>query len=261
MTDTPFLLRDDNAGVVTLTLNRPQSRNSLSHGMLRALSDAFADIANDISVRVVILSANGPVFSSGHDLKEMRQHAHERDVLETIFFDCTTLMQTIIHLPKPVIACVHGMATAAGCQLVASCDLAVATEETRFAVPGINIGLFCTTPMVALTRNIPRKHAMHMLMTGEEIDARTALQYGLINDVVAADRLVERTRELAGKLAAKSPLSLAFGKEAFYHQMDMSYPDAYSYALDIMLDNIMTYDAREGIAAFLEKRPPVWRGE
>ncbi len=261
MTDSPLFLRKDEAGITTLTLNRPQSRNSLSFAMLNALRAEFDAIGKDDSIRVVILAATGPVFSAGHDLKEL--HAHKDDPAYTtkVFAECAALMQTIVHLPKPVIAQVHGIATAAGCQLVATCDLAIAAENTRFAVPGVNIGLFCSTPAVALSRNIAPKHAMRMLLTGDLIDGLTALRFGLINELVPADALVEHTLTLARKIAEKSPIVLAMGKEAFYRQQEMPLSNAYALACDAVAENLQTADAKEGIAAFLEKRPPVWQGK
>ena len=207
MTVEPYLLREDNAGVTTLTLNRPQSRNSLSLGMLRAFRSALAGIAADESVRVVIIAGAGPAFCAGHDLKEIRAEQFGRAYAEDLFSECTSVMLAIVRLPKPVIARVHGVATAAGCQLVATCDLAFAAEDARFGTPGVNIGLFCSTPMVALSRNVSRKHAMQMLLSGGLIDAETALRIGLINEAVPASELVAHTEAFARQLAAKSPLT------------------------------------------------------
>ncbi|HLO76211.1 MAG TPA: enoyl-CoA hydratase [Magnetospirillum sp.] len=260
MTDAPILLRDDADGVATLTLNRPQARNSLSSGMLKTLRAAFAEIADDTSVRVVVLAANGPAFCAGHDLKELRAANYSTSYTEELFGDCAELMQAIVRLPKPVIASVHGIATAAGAQLVASCDLAVAAEDSRFATPGVNIGLFCSTPMVALSRNVAPKHAMQMLLSGDLIDAPTALRFGLVNELVPAERLAERTRALALQLASKSPLTLAIGKEAFYRQLELGLSDAYAYTREVMVKNLEAQDAQEGIGAFIDKRPPVWCG-
>lgn len=260
MTDSDFLLRSDQDGVATLTLNRPQARNSLSQGMLEALGDGLAQLAADTSVRVVILAGSGPAFCAGHDLKEIRAANYDRAYTDKLFATCAQVMQAIVTLPKPVIAQVHGIATAAGCQLVASCDLAVAASDARFATPGVNIGLFCSTPMVALSRNVGHKAAMQMLLTGDAVDAQTALRFGLINDIVAPDQLADTTRALAVKLAAKSSLTLSIGKEAFYRQADMSLTDAYAYTARVMADNLEARDAQEGIDAFIDKRHPVWCG-
>jgi len=260
MTDVPLVLRHDDDGVATLMLNRPLARNSLSQGLLNALVDEFAALAGDPGVRVVILAGAGPAFCAGHDLKEIRSAAYSREYTEKLFASCADLMQAIVRLPKPVIARVHGVATAAGAQLVASCDLAVAADNARFATPGVNIGLFCSTPMVALSRNVAPKHAMQMLLTGDLIDAATALRIGLVNELVAEAQLEEKTLELARKIAAKSPLTLAIGKEAFYRQAELPLSAAYSYTREVMVHNIETQDAQEGIAAFIDKRIPTWRG-
>lgn len=260
-TDTPLVLRHDDNGVTTLTLNRPQARNALSQGMLRALLDAFAAIAADDSVRVVILAGAGPAFCAGHDLKEIRAAGYAREYTEKLFADCAELMQAIVKLPKVVIARVHGIATAAGAQLVASTDLAVATLDSRFATPGVNIGLFCSTPMVALSRNIAHKHALQMLLSGDLIDAQTALRFGLVNELVPAEELEATTRELAAKIASKSALTVAIGKEAFYRQAELPLADAYAYTRDVMVANLAAQDAQEGINAFIDKRPPVWCGQ
>lgn len=260
MNATSIVLRQDQDGVATLTLNRPQARNSLSQEMLRALLDAFAAIRADASVRVVILAGAGPAFCAGHDLKELRAEGFERGFTEQLFADCAELMQAIVRLPQPVIARVHGVATAAGCQLVASCDLAVAADDARFATPGVNIGLFCSTPMVALSRNVAPKQAMQMLLTGEMIDAPTALRFGLINQTVPAAELESSALALARQLAAKSSLTLAIGKEAFYRQAEMSLDAAYAYTREVMVHNLEALDAQEGITAFLDKREPTWCG-
>ena len=261
MNDTPFVLRHDDEGITTLTLNRPQARNALSQGMLTALNEAFAAIAADASVRVVILAGAGPAFCAGHDLKEIRAEGYGCEYGEKLFADCAALMQTIVGLSKPVIARVHGIATAAGEQLVASTDLAVAADDTRFATPGVNIGLFCSTPMVALSRNMTNKHAMQMLLTGDLIDAPTAWRFGLVNELVSADQLEARTLELARKLAAKSPVTLAIGKQAYYRQAELPLAEAYAYTRDVMVANLAARDAQEGIAAFIDKRTPVWCGQ
>jgi 1,4-dihydroxy-2-naphthoyl-CoA synthase len=258
MTDTPYILQALADGVTTLALNRPESRNALSIGMLQALNRALADIAKDPATRVVIIRGEGPAFCAGHDLKEMRSTDFAKTYSEQLFGECTKAMLAIIHLPKPVIAQVHGIATAAGCQLVASCDLAVAADSARFATPGVNIGLFCSTPMVALSRNVGRKAAMRMLLTGDLIDASTALAIGLISDIAPAESLADRTHVLASTIAAKSAVTLAIGKEAFYRQAEMSLSDAYTYTSATMVENLGTPDAHEGINAFLQKRSPKW---
>ena len=260
MTLSPLLLREDDDGVATLTLNRPQARNALSRGMLDALGAALAALAVDQSVRVVVIAGAGPAFCAGHDLKELRAAGYERGYTEALFAQCAEVMTAIVRLPKPVIARVHGIATAAGCQLVASCDLAVAAEDSRFATPGVNIGLFCSTPMVALSRNVAPKQAMEVLLTGDMIDAATALRFGLVNELAPLDLLETRTAALARRIAAKSPLTLAIGKEAFYRQAGLPLEDAYAYTREVMVRNLEAADAREGIDAFIDKRPPVWCG-
>jgi enoyl-CoA hydratase/carnithine racemase len=258
MTDAAFILGSDTDGVRTLTLNRPSARNALSLGMLLALSTEIDRAAMDPSVRVVVLTGAGPSFCAGHDLKEIRAANFGTAYAEKLFAECAKVMLAVVRLPKPVIAQVHGVATAAGCQLVASCDLAVAADDARFATPGVNIGLFCSTPMVALTRNVGRKAAMRMLLTGDLIDADTALRFGLINDVTPAAELARTTAALAMKIASKSPLTLAIGKEAFYRQAELPLADAYKYAAEVMVTNLSQRDAQEGIEAFIEKRSPVW---
>jgi len=227
-----------------------------------ALQNALDGAAGDPEVKAIVIAANGPVFCAGHDLKEMTPHMNDGDkgraYFEKLFAQCSRLMQAIVRCPKPVIAQVHGVATAAGCQLVASCDLAVASDASRFATPGVNIGLFCSTPMVALSRNVPRKQAMEMLLTGELIDAKTAKAIGLINHVSTHDELRVTTMVLAHKIASKSRASVALGKEAFYRQLDMSLSEAYDYASEVMTRNMMMADANEGICAFIDKRTPKW---
>lgn len=254
-----LVLVADEAGVRTLTLNRPQARNALSMGLMQALTEALVAAGADTAVRVVVLAAAGPAFCAGHDLKEMRSDPR-REAYEAVFARCAALMKTVIRLPKPVIAKVHAMATAAGCQLVATCDLAVAAEEARFATPGVNIGLFCSTPMVALSRVVGRKPAMDMLLTGRPVEAREAQAMGLINRVVAAAQLDAEVAGLAAGIASKSPLTLAIGKEAFYRQIDMDLDAAYAYTAEVMTTNMMAADAAEGIDAFISKRPPLWKG-
>lgn len=246
-------------GICTLTLNRPDVRNALSLAMLRALRDALADCAADSAVRVVVLAAAGPVFCSGHDLKEVRQMT--ADQIADLFDLCSEVMMAVTRLPKPVIAQVHATATAAGCQLVASCDLAYATTTARFATPGVNIGLFCSTPMVALSRAVPRKAAMEMLLTGEPISAEHALSVGLLNAVVPDEAaLAEKVQAVARRIASKSAVPLEMGKEAFYQQIDLPLADAYRLASAVMTRNMAAEDAREGIDAFLQKRSACWVG-
>jgi enoyl-CoA hydratase/carnithine racemase len=257
-TDTP-LLRADRDGIATLTLNRPQARNALSVALMTEFIAALDAVRDDKSVHAVIVTGAGPAFCAGHDLREMRANPG-RDFYEALFAQCAALMLRIVHLPKPVIARVHGIATAAGCQLVASCDLAVAADNARFATPGVNIGLFCSTPMVALTRAVGRKAAMEMLLTGELIDAARAREIGLINRVVPETELDAAVSGLAAGIAAKSPLTVAIGKEAFYHQADMDLEEAYHYAAETMTRNMLARDAGEGIDAFLQKRAPTWTG-
>ena len=254
------LEREDAAGVVTLTLNRPAARNGLSRALMDQLERELEAIAEDEAARVVVIAGAGPAFCAGHDLKEIRAHPG-RDMYQALFQQCSRLMQTIVRLPQPVIAKVHGVATAAGCQLVASCDLAVAAATARFATPGVNIGLFCSTPMVALSGTIGRKQAMEMLLTGEMIDAAQAVRYGLINRAVPPGALDQEVSDLARAIASKSPLVLAIGKEAFYRQLELGLSAAYDYASEVMTRNMLARDAEEGIDAFLEKRAPVWRGQ
>ena len=256
---TRLLTRDtDNNGITTLTLNEPDQRNSLSMAMLDALSEALTDIATDDSTRVVVLGAAGNVFCAGHNLKEIRDQLGSHEFQLALFNQCSKVMQQVVNLPKPVIAGVAGVATAAGCQLVASCDLAVAADSARFATPGVNIGLFCSTPMVALSRNVSRKHAMEMLLTGEMISAARAEQIGLINRVVDESLLDETVYGMARTIAGKSGHTLKIGKGAFYQQLEMPLAEAYDYTAQIMADNLQADDAREGICAFLEKRKPEW---
>ncbi len=258
--DTPLLLRDDHDGIARLTLNRPGQYNALSAGLMSELQNAFDDIAEDSAVRAVIIEGGGRGFCAGHDLKELRGHSGDRDFYQGIFKQCSRLMTSITSLPQPVIAKVHGIATAAGCQLVATCDLAVADEATRFGTPGVNIGLFCSTPMVALSRAVPRKQAMEMLLTGDMVDAGDAVGLGLINRAVPAEALEEETLALARKVASKSPLTLKIGKEAFYRQIEYGLVEAYAYAAQVMTTNMLARDAEEGIDAFIEKRAPQWEG-
>lgn len=257
--DAPLLLRQDRDGIATLTLNRPNQRNALSLALMHELTESMAAIAKDDSVKAVILAGAGPAFCAGHDLKELRANP-TREMYEQVFGACSTLMLAITRLPKPVIARVHGIATAAGCQLVATCDLAVAEAGARFATPGVNIGLFCSTPMVALSRAVPRKQAMEMLLTGDMIPAERAREIGLVNRVVPTEQLDEEVTALARQIVAKSPLVLAIGKEAFYRQIDLDIEAAYAYASEVMTQNMLARDAAEGIDAFIEKRTPSWQG-
>jgi len=251
------LLRQDSDGICTLTLNRPAARNALSVALMGALQDALDAVARDAKVKVVVIAANGPGFCAGHDLREMRANPG-RQYYERVFAQCSKLMVSVVKLPKPVIARIHGIATAAGCQLVASCDLAVAADDARFATPGVNIGLFCSTPMVALSRAVGRKPAMEMLLTGDMIDAAEARRLGLVNRVVAPSSLAAETDKLAREIAAKSPLVLKIGKEAFYRQAELGLDAAYAYTSEVMVTNMLARDAEEGIDAFLQKRAPKW---
>lgn len=254
--DAP-VLRNDADGIATLILDRPRSRNALSSGTMAALQAQIDSIAADPSVRVLIIGANGPAFCAGHDMRELRGNA-TREAYEALFAESGKLMLSLIRLPKPVIARVQGTATAAGCQLVATCDLAVAARDAKFATPGVDIGLFCSTPMVAIGRNVPRKRMMEMLLTGDPIDAETAAVYGLVNSVVAPEALEAETGKLARRIAEKSALAIAIGKEAFYKQMEAGFADAYKTASEAMTRNMLARDAEEGIDAFLEKRQPRW---
>jgi len=261
--EAPILLERRGA-IVLLTLNRPKARNALSEGLLTALSEALDRILDDRTAQVVVIDHAPPVFSAGHDLKELTAHRGDPDggrgFYELVMRKCAEVMQQIVRLPQPVIAAVRGTATAAGCQLVASCDLAVAAEEAHFATPGVNIGLFCSSPMVALSRNVARKHAMEMLLTGDMIGAREAQAFGLVNRVVEAGGVLDAAMEMAQKIAVKSPAIVAIGKEAFYRQVEMPLSQAYDYAAGVMVANMMEPDAEEGIGAFIEKREPNWRG-
>ena len=249
--------------VARITLARPQARNSLSLEMLERLYSAIETLGQDDTVHVIVIAAEGPAFCAGHDLKELTAARAQEDAGRAFFTDtmerCARLMMAIVQCPKPVIASVQGIATAAGCQLVATCDLAIASEEARFATPGVNIGLFCSTPMVALSRNVSRKQAMKMLLTGEMIPANQALAMGLVSDVVPAEDLHDATDKLAQGIADKSPATLRIGKEAFYRQVEMPLPEAYAFTAQVMVENMLQPDAEEGIGAFVEKRVPEWR--
>ena len=264
MTDTrddrPLVLRSSDDGVLTLTLNREERFNPLSSAMIAALDAEFEAAACDASTRVVVLAAAGKGFSAGHDLKEMRAHAHDKSWQSELFDACSRMMVRITALPQPMIARVQGIATAAGCQLVSMCDLAVAVDTATFAMPGVNIGVFCSTPAVGVARNIGRKRAMEMLLTGEPIDARTALAWGLVNRVVAADALDATIAHFTGLIKARSAATIRLGKEAFYAQVEQPIAGAYAVTSEAMACNMLLDDASEGIDAFLGKRAPAWRG-
>ena len=253
----------DNDGILRLTLNDAVRRNALSEAMLGQLGAAFDKASSDPAVRVVVLAATGPAFSAGHDLKEMTagRAGPDRgsDYFTKVMALCSTVMQKIVNCPKPVIAEVTGIATAAGCQLVASCDLAIAADSARFSTPGVHIGLFCSTPMVALSRNVAPKHAMEMLLTGDMLPASRAAEIGLINRAVAPEALRDETMAMARKIASKSSMTLATGKRAFYAQREMKLAEAYDYASRVMVENMLARDAEEGISAFIEKRTPQWQ--
>ncbi|MEQ9813477.1 MAG: enoyl-CoA hydratase [Azospirillaceae bacterium] len=264
MTASPKPIEDElrverGDGIARLTLDRPATRNALSLALMERLDRELAELARDPAIKVVVIAAEGPAFSAGHDLKELR--GADRAMLTRIFETCSRLMTRIVDLPRPVIAEVGGMATAAGCQLVASCDLAIASTGARFATPGVNIGLFCSTPMVALSRAVGRKQAMEMLLTGDPVDAETAVALGLVNRAVPAAELRQAVDALATSIAAKSPLTVAIGKEAFYRQIEMPLAEAYRYTAEVMVRNMLARDAAEGIDAFIAKRQPVWSGE
>lgn len=258
-TNQPILRREDRDGIATLTLNRPEKRNALTAELIAALHDALDAIAGDTSIKVVVIAGAGKVFCSGHDLKEMRADSSYENMLK-LFTQCSDMMLTMNRLPQPVIAKVHAMATAAGCQIVAACDLAVASTEARFCTPGVTNGLFCSTPGVALSRAVNRKQAFEMLLTAEVIDAQSALQFGLVNRVVPPDELDASVDELARGIAARSSLTVAMGKDAFYRQLEMPLDRAYAMTSEVMARNMTAEDAAEGIDAFLEKRQPVWHG-
>ncbi len=260
---SPILLRETLGSIALLTLNRPAARNSLSEDMIGELHAALKEIHDDAKVRAVVIAANGPAFCAGHDMKELTARRTDPDrgraYFAQVMHACSAMMQAIVHLPKPVVAAVQGVATAAGCQLVASCDLAVASEPATFATPGVDIGLFCSTPMVALSRNVARKPAMEMLLTGEPVSAARARDLGLVNRVVAAGAEREAAIALAKKVALKSAYTIKLGKAAFYRQAEMSLAEAYRYAAEVMTENMMARDAEEGIGAFIEKREPKWQ--
>jgi enoyl-CoA hydratase/carnithine racemase len=254
----PILLTENQDGVATITLNRPQARNALSIELMTEIEAALVRLAADPAVKALVLAANGPAFCAGHDLKQMS--GLDKDAVAAVFAQCSRMMKAIVRFPRPVIAKVHAMATAAGCQLVASCDLAYAADTAQFATPGVNIGLFCSTPMVALSRNVGRKQAMELLLLGKPVDAARAEAWGLINRAVPADELGAVVADAAKVLASKSPYTLKVGKEAFYRQAEMDLDAAYDYATQVMVANMQAKDAAEGIDAFLNKRHPTWCG-
>ena len=264
--DLDILIKEkSDKGVLRLIMNNSDQKNPLSESMMSMLMEEIKGASSDQSIRVIVLAANGNVFSSGHDLKEITAARESEDNGEVYFknlFDyCSSLMQLIVNTPQPVIAEVDGVATAAGCQLVASCDLAIASHESRFATPGVNLGLFCSTPMVALSRNVNKKNAMEMLLTGDFISAEKAKEIGLINNAVPKEDLTSEVDRLAEKIASKSTMTVAIGKRAFYAQAEMDLSDAYEYTSKTMTDNLLKNDAKEGIDAFLEKRSPDWKDE
>jgi enoyl-CoA hydratase/carnithine racemase len=256
--DEPILLRSDDRGVATVTLNRPKQYNALSEELLTELQSTLDAIAADASVRVVVIAGAGTAFCAGHDLKQMRANP-KKAYYDKLFAQCSGVMMTVTRMPQPVIARVHGIATAAGCQLVAQCDLAVASDNAKFAVSGINVGLFCSTPSVPLGRNVSRKEAMEMLLTGAFIDAATAKTRGLVNRVAPADKLDQEVRALADEIIAKSAVAVSTGKKMFYKQMEMGMEAAYEYAAEVMACNMMADDVGEGIDAFAQKRKPEWK--
>jgi enoyl-CoA hydratase/carnithine racemase len=254
-----MLLREDRDGIAWLTLNRPEAFNSLSTDLMTCVQEELARLAEDASVRVIVIAGSGRGFCAGHDLHQVRGLQGDPEASKALLTQCSAMMQAVVNHPKPVIARVHGIATAAGCQLVASCDLAVAEDGARFGTPGVNIGLFCHTPMVALSRNVSRKHAMEMLLTGEMVDCDDAIRFGLINKAVPTAELDDTVMALARRIASKSAYTLKVGKRAFYEQLQQpTLNDAYEYASQVMLENLAARDAEEGIQAFIEKRNPVW---
>jgi enoyl-CoA hydratase/carnithine racemase len=261
-TEEAIVLREDKDGIAFVVLNRPQARNALSAAMLEALSKTLAGVAIDKSVRAVIVAANGPGFCAGHDLREITERRKDTDgglaYTKALMNSCSSMIMSIHRMPQPVIAAVEGPASAAGCQLVATCDLAIGSKTASFATPGVHIGLFCSTPMVALSRNVATKHTMEMLLTGELVSAEDAYRIGLINRVVAQGTARDEAFKLARQITAKSALTIKLGKQAFYRQLDMTLPEAYRYTGEVMVENMMTRDAKEGISAFVEKRTPAW---
>jgi enoyl-CoA hydratase/carnithine racemase len=263
--NAPIILREDHDAIAMLVLNRPEARNSLSQEMIDALAAEIALLRDDNKVRALVIAANGPAFCAGHDMKQMTARRADADkgraFFQHMFKSCAKMMMAIVHLPKPVIAAVGGAASAAGAQLVASCDLAVASNHARFATPGVDIGLFCSTPMVAVSRNVANKHVMEMLLTGELISAQRAYEIGLVNRVVAHGTERDEALALAEKIASKSAHTLKIGKEAFYRQREMDLESAYRYTAEVMTENMLARDAEEGIGAFVEKRDPKWEDQ
>ena len=258
----PLIRTEARGAVLRMIMNRPGARNALSEGLMAALQEALDAAAAEKSVRVIVLAAEGPAFCAGHDLKEMTACRANADkgqaAFAAVFTQCSRLMQTIVRHPKPVIAEVQGIATAAGCQLVASCDLAVASSSARFATPGVNLGLFCSTPMVAISRNVSRKHAMEMLLTGEMVPAEDAWRMGLVNRIAGPNVLEAETMKLAQQIASKPSAAVKIGKEAFYRQLELGLSEAYDYASRVMTENMLATVAEEGIGAFIDKRDPKW---
>ena len=260
----PYVLETQEGPVLWLTLNRPQQRNPLSSHMIAALKAAVESANDNTSVRVMVIAGSGPVFSAGHDLREMsRQESESREEYDTrvrqILLDCSRMMMSLVHSPKAIIACVSATATAAGCQLVSACDMAVASDQAKFCTPGVSIGIFCTTPLVGIGRNMHRKHAMELALTGDLVSADDAYRFGLVNRVVSAEHLEEATQELALRVASKSAQGIRAGKEAYYRQIDMPLEKAFEYANEAMLQAMSSPDAAEGTAAFLAKRAPQWK--
>jgi enoyl-CoA hydratase/carnithine racemase len=259
---TPPLLRETRGAAALLTLNRPDRRNALSEDLLDGLQTALDELSGDDEVKAIVITGNGPVFCAGHDLAELTARRGDADRGKAYFSEimgrCSAMMQAVLRCPKPVIAAVQGPATAAGCQLVASCDLAIASQDATFCTPGVHIGLFCSTPMIALSRNVSRKHAMEMLLLGDPIEAERACDMGLINRAVPPAELLDASLQMAEQIGSKSPAVVKIGKEAFYQQVEMPLSQAYDYASQVMVENMLHRDAEEGIGAFLEKRPPIW---
>lgn len=262
--EVPLISKEEpNNSILRLVMNDHKSKNALSSKMISALTNAISSASDNKSIRVIVIAANGNVFSAGHDLKEIEEARKDKDngnsFFKELFDSCSALMQTIVNSSKPVIAEVSGVATAAGCQLVASCDLAIASNDSKFATPGVNIGLFCSTPMVALSRNVHKKNAMEMLLTGDMIDSHKAKEIGLINDYIGVEELTSTVMALAHKIASKPTLTISTGKKAFYEQAEMSLSKAYEYTSEVMKNNLLRDDAKEGISAFIDKRSPDWQ--
>jgi len=261
----PLVSIEKHNSILKLVMNDHKSKNALSNKMIFSLINAISSACDDKSIKVIVIAANGNVFSAGHDLKEITEARESEDKGDSFFIElfdsCSALMQTIVNSSKPVIAEINGVATAAGCQLVASCDLAIASNDSKFATPGVNIGLFCSTPMVALSRNVHKKNAMEMLLTGDMIDSKKAKEIGLINDFVEAEQLTNTVMALADKIASKPSSTVAIGKKAFYEQAEMNLSKAYEYTSEVMRNNLLRDDAKEGISAFIQKRSPDWQND